>query len=501
MNKYIFLLALISLAVAPSVTLAAGWGTQEFNPTREINAGIICGQVTNCPVEDEDVGYMVGGGGTVYKTTDAGKSWFGSTGQGSQGSYIGTDKTLNSLSIQQTGVVVVVGQDGLIGWSENEGLNWSFFTSPTTKDLNGVVHVDYQHSFAVGDDGVIIGVLGNYGTAWTNISSPTSNDLIELTYSPITRQLMAVGENGVMVISEDLGMTWTLMDSPTSEDLIAVDVINSQDYFVASRVQIFSTTDGGETWETNDLPSDVDVEDIDFLNSNDGVLAGTYDAPNSAAAYNYVTDDGGDTWETLPVYGEDNNSLWLHDVHYEDANTLYGFGFSDYHNSITYGGFYRYAFGSSALVKLQCTDADSDPNAPCKAIYYVGTDGKRHAFDNEKVFKSWYDNFDDVITVDSDYLASLPLGDMVTYRPGEKLVKFPSSAKVYAVAGGGVLREVTSESIARSLYGSSWNTKVDDISEAFFGHYEIGETIESADDYDISNEQSAASTISEERGW
>ncbi len=150
------------------------------------------------------------------------------------------------------------------------------------------------------------------------------------------------------------------------------------------------------------------------------------------------------------------------------------------------------------LVKLRCPAGAVDVNHPCKAVYFVGRDGKRHAFSNEKVFFTWYTNFGGVVEVDSAALAAIPLGVNVTYRPGVRLVKFPSANAVYVVARGGVLRPVKSEAAAMALYGADWNrTKVDDISEAFYANYRFGADINSATDFNVSGETSAVANISD----
>jgi len=147
------------------------------------------------------------------------------------------------------------------------------------------------------------------------------------------------------------------------------------------------------------------------------------------------------------------------------------------------------------LVKLICPAGVIGVNDPCKAVYYVGADGKRHAFPNERIYFTWYTNFDSVVEVNSAELSSMPLGPNVQYRPGVRMVKFTTLNKVYAVGRYGTLRWVTSESVATSLYGSNWNTKIDDISDAFFGDYTFGTDITSVGSYSPSSEMSVASTI------
>jgi len=112
------------------------------------------------------------------------------------------------------------------------------------------------------------------------------------------------------------------------------------------------------------------------------------------------------------------------------------------------------------------------------AVYYCGADNKRYVFPNQKTHDTWYDGFAGIIELDDATIAQIPLGGNVTYRPGVRLVKIQTDPKVYAVAGGGVLRWVASEAVAVALYGENWNQMVDDVPDAFFTNYVMGEAIE-----------------------
>lgn len=147
-----------------------------------------------------------------------------------------------------------------------------------------------------------------------------------------------------------------------------------------------------------------------------------------------------------------------------------------------------------SLIKLECpVGALSDH--PCKAVYYSGLDGKRHAFPNEKVFFTWYSNFESVQIVTQAKMSSLVLGKNVTYRPGSRMLKFPTVPMVYAVSKGGILRWVKTETDAISLYGTQWSTKVDDLSEAFFLDYKYGLDITPSAVYSVTSETNSALSI------
>ncbi len=149
---------------------------------------------------------------------------------------------------------------------------------------------------------------------------------------------------------------------------------------------------------------------------------------------------------------------------------------------------------SPGLVKAACPSV-AEASHPCRAVYYRASDGTRHAFPNERVFFSWYADFSSVQEVSADTLASYPLSKGVTYRPGSKLVKFTTLAKVYAVAKGGTLRWITSEAAASSLYGADWNKKVDDISDVFFLDYRFGADVETVQDFSPDAERASAPSV------
>ncbi|MDZ4229893.1 MAG: hypothetical protein U1C53_02025, partial [Candidatus Veblenbacteria bacterium] len=115
--------------------------------------------------------------------------------------------------------------------------------------------------------------------------------------------------------------------------------------------------------------------------------------------------------------------------------------------------------------------------ASTDTVYYCGADGKRYVFPNQRIYLSWYENFSGVVQVTDEVLATIPLGGNATYRPGVRMVKLQTDPKVYAVDKGGVLRHVTTPEVAASMYGAKWNTYVDDLSDAFFVNYRLGDPI------------------------
>lgn len=107
------------------------------------------------------------------------------------------------------------------------------------------------------------------------------------------------------------------------------------------------------------------------------------------------------------------------------------------------------------------------------AVYwYKG--GKRYAFPNETVYKTWFKDFSTVITISDTQLAGIPLGGNVRMKEGVHLVKIQTDPKTYAVEPEGVLRWIQTETHARSLYGDAWAARVRDVDVTLFSDYSIG---------------------------
>jgi plastocyanin len=134
------------------------------------------------------------------------------------------------------------------------------------------------------------------------------------------------------------------------------------------------------------------------------------------------------------------------------------------------------------------------------AVYYYGKDGFRYVFPNEKTYFTWYNDFSNVRVISDAQLGEIQIGGNITYRPGVKMVKIMSDNKTYAVGENGILRHVTSEQVARDLYGTNWNKQIDDVPDAFFANYTVGDAINNSSDFSRSSITASASTINNDKG-
>ncbi|HCC83375.1 TPA: hypothetical protein DEP96_00835 [Candidatus Uhrbacteria bacterium] len=105
------------------------------------------------------------------------------------------------------------------------------------------------------------------------------------------------------------------------------------------------------------------------------------------------------------------------------------------------------------------------------AVYYVGADGFRYVFPNEKTYFTWYSDFSAVKRISDAELGTIQIGGNVTYKPGVKMIKINTDPKVYAVSNGGVLHWVSTADAAVALAGEAWNKQIDDVPDGFFANY------------------------------
>jgi len=162
-------------------------------------------------------------------------------------------------------------------------------------------------------------------------------------------------------------------------------------------------------------------------------------------------------------------------------------------------------YATNTVTGVAPVSSSADPvagdliKASTPAVYYLGSDGKRYVFPNEKTYKTWYSDFSSVKTVSDAKLASYPIGGNVTYKPGAKMVKITTDPDVYAVDANGKLRLITSEAVAKAIYGVNWARLVEDIPDAFFINYTTGPNIYSAADFNPSAVKTGAASINSDK--
>ncbi len=122
--------------------------------------------------------------------------------------------------------------------------------------------------------------------------------------------------------------------------------------------------------------------------------------------------------------------------------------------------------------------------ASSSAVYYLGSDGKKHTFSSDKVFFTWFKDFSAVKTISQSEMLSYELGANVVVRPGTKLVQFVevkgdgtfnvADPKVYAVSVSGSVHHIDSAATATAMFGANWEKNILAIPNYLFSNYTVG---------------------------
>jgi photosystem II stability/assembly factor-like uncharacterized protein len=485
MKIKIFFLALVLFGFSAQIASAADWSVlssgdaQSFRTITQSGNNLVA----------------AGSGGRIFYSTDNGKTWIKS--------FEAQNVTFVDFTTMPNGDLLVIGSGGINEISSDHGLTWSVYNFGIANNLYGI---DVKTA-----SGSSTGYLVGAGGTYRNYANATGNwDSQSL---GITTDLFGVEDRGNgtgWIVGADgkifklilSGTSWAEINSGTRETLNAVHFVSATKGFIVGTMgTVLKTVDGGSTW-TPVVISGLSYQalySIDVL-GDQVVIVGDKILISSS--------DAGETWQTKTFDGTQKKFFG---AYIKDATHIYAVGSDDDAVSLVYQltetivvpppvvvqpPVTEGTAPQSSLIKLACS-VGAGVNDPCKAVYFYATDGKRHAFTNDKVYFSWFTDFSTVKEVSADFLSSLTLGKNVTYRPGVKMVKFQTSPQVYAVSKGGVLRAVSTEAVAAALYGAIWNKQIDDISDVFYKNYTFGEPIVLASDYSPAQERILVGSISQ----
>lgn len=159
-------------------------------------------------------GVAVGENGTIFTSSDFGKSWVKRES--------GTPNNLRSVAKTTSTHFVAVGQNGEILQSFNSGSTWSKVSSGTNLGLNDITFVNENTAFIAADQGRILKSFDK-GSTWNSSVIAANRDLFGVEFSDQMTGY-AVGENGAFLKTSNGGESWTELISNTTQTLRKVAV-------------------------------------------------------------------------------------------------------------------------------------------------------------------------------------------------------------------------------------------------------------------------------------
>jgi photosystem II stability/assembly factor-like uncharacterized protein len=269
-------------ALGQMPTGAAGWRWQRGTPQGN---GLSAAHFVN-----STRGWVVGGYGTIIRTTNGGKSW--------QHQSSGTVGSLIDVDFVDSSHGWACSDDGTVLRTTNSGVTWTPYAVPgPTLSIYAVDFASTMTGYCGNSAGTVFKSI-NGGQSWTTLAAPISGG-VQLIAFKTTKIGWVCDDEGNIVKTTDGGLTWHAKSWPHyipsgGDDYEFVASMRwfstSTGWLASSDGRLLKTTNGGTTWK---LKKDFNhaIYSMDWANSSDGWV--------SRPSHFSYTRNGGKTWHTV----------------------------------------------------------------------------------------------------------------------------------------------------------------------------------------------------------
>lgn len=418
----------------------------------------------------------VGEGGSVWWSNDSGFSWYGPTGLGARGTWVPTIlEDLVGVAVVDARRAIAVGEDGAVAVTSDAGAHWQV---QWVGDRLNAVDCDTTGAACVivGEDGVAF--LGSMSaTRWQELNrgDAPEGDLMAVALRRVGTRVEAwvAGEEGVWrdvhVAASSRGTSWDRVRG--EEDVRGIAFLGDTTVLVAhgdGLLALDRRTGRIDDDLEGEFPDRDECTMIDVAARGDDEFAlvarrceDDRTWPTQVWIETFVTRDGGEHWTLQNPQRIDLDAPAA--VSVTPLSAMVVGSINDFpprnltHREFSAAGAVTWRAGAS-LVRENCA------SARCREVFFLDDAGERHSFASEAIFRTWYGNFDSVVALSRDMIEDAPESDIpVIARPGERLLKFRNSSRVYALDEHARLRHITSETLARQLFGTHWVGLVDEL--------------------------------------
>ena len=219
---------------------------------------------------DAEHGWIVGKSSTILATADGGKTWK------PEKSAIPPEKHLFNLKVIDARTVWVVGDWGAIATTRDGGATWEDRSLAVIRPdrvpdddvvLYAVSFPDAQHGFIAGEFGTLLATADG-GRSWRKQEVGTEKTLFGVSFSTPEKGWV-VGIDGLILRTRDAGQTWEVqhgamelgsveelgfLETLKNPGLYDVSVVGQYGVVVGDTGNLMTTADGGENWTARELP-------------------------------------------------------------------------------------------------------------------------------------------------------------------------------------------------------------------------------------------------------
>lgn len=252
---------------------------------------------------NEKTGFIINNK-SLLKTTNSGDSW----------EKVMPLSSANRIAFKNS-IGYIIGNGGTIYKSTHEGAGWNKLNTNFTDNLNSITLITEDTIRITSNTNLISS--NNGGFTWE--ISPIDGGIVNDSYFINASTGHAVCREGTILKTTDGGENWTtkLSTNTFPSDFFRIVFTNDSTGFATrEHNELFRTIDSGETWQK--IKSLDAIYDMHFLDEHTGYLSGEYGVI-------YRTTDGGDNWQYISPTGR-IDAYHLYGIFFVNNNEGYATG-------------------------------------------------------------------------------------------------------------------------------------------------------------------------------
>ncbi|MBX7042682.1 MAG: T9SS type A sorting domain-containing protein [Ignavibacteria bacterium] len=270
------------------------------SPVNEVELGITS-QLNSVTFVNENVGYVCGNGGVVYKTVNGGANWTSA----STGIPASTD--LNSISFLDADNGVAGGKEGKVYITSNGGAQWNAENTGATRNIKDVKYFA-QGIVIAGEYGTLITKSGS--SAWSTVNTRIITDVNAISGTGMNDVHVCGGGGFIRNNKNNDQRFYNFEINPMLANLVDIHYFDATTGFAVSSLNnaIMKTTNGGTQW-TLTAGATVSYQWQNKLSASGGIgnnLCAHPTDPNTVfCGYGsrvYVSRNRGENWTQISNY-------------------------------------------------------------------------------------------------------------------------------------------------------------------------------------------------------
>ena len=178
----------------------------------------------------------------------------------------GVNKNLNSVQLLENNIGWIVGDDGTILKSTNNGELWIDVNIGLSENYNSVFFINSSTGWITGDNGIIL-KTSDGGSTWSTQNSNLTNNILKIQFCN-TDTGFALAQGGIVLKSVNGGNVWSMVFDHPSYEMNDFKFFNTAIGWMCGQGNIYRTDDGGFNWARQFNSPYIDLRSLCIIDSS-----------------------------------------------------------------------------------------------------------------------------------------------------------------------------------------------------------------------------------------